>query len=64
VVIRLEIGKSAGSVPKSVMIGYGALSTTERMSVNNDGPSILSWLKIQSTPARKRVWICSGSENR
>jgi len=35
-VIRLEIGQSAGLLPNSVMIGYGRVSTTERSSVDND----------------------------
>lgn len=35
------------------MIGYGRVSTTERISVNNDSLINLNWLKIQSSPLRK-----------
>ena len=49
-VIMLGIGKSAGLLSKSVMIGYDRLSTTERMLVGNDGLTNLNLLKIQSTP--------------
>ena len=34
-------------------IGYGRLSTTERVLVNNDGLINLNWLKIQSDPDTK-----------
>ena len=47
-VIMLGIGKSAGLLSKSVMIGYDRLSTTERMLVGNDGLINLNLLKIQS----------------
>ena len=50
-----EIGQSAELLPKSVMIGYGRLSTTERPSVNNEGLINLSWLKIQSTPYEFKI---------
>jgi len=49
-VIRSKIGQSAGLLPNSVMIGYGRLSTTERVSVNNEDLINLNWLKVQSTP--------------
>jgi hypothetical protein len=69
----LEIGQSAGLLPKPeevrymsyftdraresgflyICIGSGRASTTERVSVNNEGLITLSWLKIQSSPARK-----------
>ena len=45
-----RIGQSAGSEPNSVMLGYGSLSTTERVPVDKDGLSNLNRLKIQSTP--------------
>ena len=57
-VIKLEIGQSAGKVSKSVMIGYDTPSTTEcilifsmpRVSVDNDSLINLNLLKIQSSP--------------
>jgi len=39
--------------PKHVMIVHGSLPTTERVWVDNDRPSILSLLKVQSTPLEK-----------
>ena len=56
-VIRLRIGQSAGLLPKSVTAGYGRLSTTERVWVNDEGRPILSWLKIQSSPIVKAFGI-------
>ena len=50
-----EIGQSAGLLPKSVMTGYGRVSTTERVSVDNDGLVNQSLLKVQSTPTRESV---------
>ena len=63
-VIKLEIGKSAGLLSKSVApilltvgvrkglapyrLGYDRVSTTERMSVGNDSLANLNLLKIQS----------------
>ena len=44
------IGQSAVLLPKSVMVGYGRHSETERVSVNCEGLAILSLLKIQSVP--------------
>lgn len=64
----MRIGQSAGLLPKAVMylllyiwVGYGRLSTTERIWVGNDqdNPPV-SWLKIQSIPFRKKVIVCSG----
>jgi hypothetical protein len=52
-VISLRIGQSAGLSSKSVMIGYDELSTTERMSVSDDGLVNLNLLKIQSSPSTK-----------
>ena len=49
----LGIGRSAVRLPKSVMIGYGSPSTTERVLVNYEGLINLSLLKIQSAPLRK-----------
>jgi len=49
-VITFEIGQSAGKISKFVMIEYDIPSTTERLSANYDESSILSLLKIQSTP--------------
>ena len=49
----LGIGRSAVRLPKSVMIGYGSPSTTERVLVNYEGLISLSLLKIQSAPLRK-----------
>tara|TARA_B100001094_G_C18175998_1_gene797905 strand:+ start:903 stop:1058 length:156 start_codon:yes stop_codon:yes gene_type:complete len=49
-VIKQRIGQSAGSPPKSVMVGYGGLSTTARVLANNEGLTIQSLLKIQSIP--------------
>ena len=50
-VITLEInGQSAGKESKSIMVGYGSPSTTERVLVNNDSLASLSLLKIQSSP--------------
>ena len=37
-------------LPKSVMIGYGGHSETERVLVNSDELTTLNWLKIQSGP--------------
>ena len=37
-------------LPKSVMIGYGGHSETERVLVNNEELTTLNWLKIQSFP--------------
>ena len=54
-VIMLGIGKSAGLLSKSVMIGYDRLSTTERMLVGNDGLTNLNLLKIQSTPYEFKI---------
>ena len=39
-------------LPKSVMIGYGRHSETERVLVNNEGLTIQSLLKIQSDLTR------------
>ncbi len=50
IVITFVIGKSAGKVPKSTMIGYGTPSTTARASVDSDSLTNLSLLKIQSNP--------------
>ena len=47
-VIRLEIGQSAGLLSKSVMVGYERVSTTERVLVDNDSLTNLNLLKIQS----------------
>ena len=49
IVITLEIGQSAGKAPVSSFgDGYGAPSTTARVSVHNDGLTNRSGLKIQS----------------
>ena len=48
IVITFKIRKSAATVPKSVMIGYGIASTTARVWENNDGLINLNFLKIQS----------------
>lgn len=37
-------------LPKSVMIGYGGHSETERVLVNNEELTTLNWLEIQSFP--------------
>lgn len=50
IVKTFKIGQSAGLLPKSVLVGYGRVSTTERVLVNNDGLTNLSLLKVQSTP--------------
>lgn len=50
IVKTIEIGQSAGLLPTSVMIGYGRLSTTERVSANYESLTNLSLLKVQSTP--------------
>ncbi len=50
-VIKLEIyGQSAGLLPNSVMIGYGRVSTTERLWISYDSLINLKRFKIQSTP--------------
>jgi hypothetical protein len=49
IVIMSEIGQSAVLSPKSVMVGYGEHSETERVSVNNEELTTLNWLKIQSS---------------
>jgi len=49
-VIMKKIGQSACLLPKSVMIGYGRASETERIWVSNDGLINQNWLKIQSSP--------------
>ena len=50
-VIRLRIRQSADLLPKSVMVGYGRLSTTERAWVDDEDLTSLSLLKIQSSPS-------------
>ena len=52
-VIMLRIGQSAVRLPKSVIIGYGSPSTTERVLVSNDGLINQNLLKIQSVFIRK-----------
>ena len=67
-VIMLGIGQSAVRLPNSakllilkevykkpwfLTIGYGSPSTTERVSVNDEGLISPSLLKIQSGPLRK-----------
>ena len=54
-VIMKKIGQSACLLPKSVMIGYGRASETERIWVSNEGLINQSWLKIQSSPSRN-LW--------
>jgi hypothetical protein len=49
-VIMKKIGQSAYLLPKSVMIGYGRVSETERIWVSYDGLINQSWLNIQSSP--------------
>ena len=52
-VIVRRIGQSACLLPKSIMIGYGRASETERVLVSNDGLINQNWLKIQSNPLGK-----------
>ena len=54
----LKIGQSAELLSK-YHYGkvYERLSTTERVSVDNDGLTILNQLKIQSNPIRKLLGI-------
>jgi hypothetical protein len=49
-VITERIGQSACLLPTGDMLVYGRASETERMWVNYEGLSNLSWLKIQSAP--------------
>ena len=53
IVKTLRIGQFAGLLPKPVLIGYGRVSTTERVLVTNDGLINQRLLKIQSNPPRK-----------
>jgi hypothetical protein len=50
IVIMKKIGQPACLLPKCVMQVYGRASETERIWVNDEGLSNLSWLKIQSSP--------------
>jgi len=52
-VIIKRIGQSACLLPKSVMIGYGRASETERVLVGNEDLINLNRLKIQSNPLGK-----------
>jgi len=58
-VIVRRIGQSACLLPKSVMIGNGRASETERVLVSNEDLINLNWLKIQSNPLGK----LSGTHN-
>jgi len=49
-VITKKIGQPACLLPTDDMLVYGRASETERMWVNYEGISNLSWLKIQSAP--------------
>jgi len=53
----LDCGKSAGLLPKPVMIGHGRVSTTERISVNYESLINSSWLKIQSIPRCETAFL-------
>jgi archaellum biogenesis ATPase FlaH len=48
-VIMYRIRQSAVLSPKSVMVGYGEHSETERVLVNDDELTTRNWLKIQSS---------------
>ena len=52
-VIVRRIGQFACLLPKSVMIGNGRASETERVLVSDDDLTNRSWLKIQSNPLGK-----------
>ena len=52
-VIVRRIGQSACLLPKSVMIGYGRASETERVLVGYEDLINLNRLKIQSNPLGK-----------
>ena len=56
VIIQEIYGQSAGLPPKSVMAGYGGVSTTERVPVRCDGLANRSGLKVQSSPNLKG-WV-------
>jgi len=59
-VIVKRIGQSACLLPKSVKIGYGRASETERVLVVNEGLIIRKQLKIQSNPLGKPSGIHYG----
>ena len=52
-----EIGQSAGLLPKPDLTGHGRVSTTERVSVDDEGLVIPSLLKVQSTPTLKGATV-------
>ena len=45
------LGNPQGENLSPLLVGYGSLSTTERVWVSDEGPPILSLLKIQSSPS-------------